>query len=419
MTAEIDPLTYRFFFLPLDVIGLEVSRKKMASLKKVKVVLLASEWSSKDGGLSTFNRELAIQLAKHPEVEVFCFLPECNQAETEVAREKHITLVQAEPIIGVEELQWLCFPPKWLQIDFVIGHGVVLGRQAQIIRENGTCKWIQFVHADSKELGMFKDYPGAVSRGEEKHQMEVKLCEMADFVVAVGPKLAEVCRSYLRYCGKDVFEFTPGIFSEFSNVVQSKVEGSIFRVLLFGRGDAEEFQLKGFDIAAKAVAKVNDAHLIFVGSARKKQDEVAARLKECNLPASRLSVRERMEIRDDLNKLFSSVDLAIMPSRTEGFGLAALEALSAGLPILVSGNSGLGKALGEVKFGSFFVVPSEDAETWAQEIGKVKAKSRGIRLRESKSLLKKYEKKYKWQDQTRDLIKKMMAIRNGRQFNFF
>ena len=126
-----------------------------------------------------------------------------------------------------------------------------------------------------------------------------------------------------------------------------------------------------------------------------------------------------MEIRDDLNKLFSSVDLAIMPSRTEGFGLAALEALSAGLPILVSGNSGFGKALAEVTFGSSCVVPSEDAEKWAQEIDKVKAKKRATRLDESKSLLKNYAKKYKWQDQTRDLIEKMMAIRNGKQFNFF
>ena len=390
----------------------------MASLKKVKVALLASEWNSKHGGLSTFNRELAIQLAKHPEVEVFFFLPKCDQAETEAAKEKHITLVQAEPIIGVDELQWLCHPPKWLQIDFVIGHGVVL---AQIIRKNGTCKWIQFVHTDPEELGMFKDYPDAVLTGEKKHQTEVKLCEMADFVVAVGPKLAEAYRSYLRYCGKDqdVFELTPGIFSEFSNVVQSKNEGGIFRVLSFGRGDAEDFILKGFDIAAKAVAKVNDAHLIFVGAASKKQDEVAARLKECNLPADRLRVRAYMEIRDDLNKLFTGVDLAIMPSRTEGFGLAALEALSAGLPILVSGNSGLGKALGEVEFGSSCVVPPDDAEKWAEEIGKVKAKPRGIRLGESKSLIKNYEKKYEWEDQTGDLIKKMMAIRNGRRFNFF
>ena len=393
----------------------------MASLNKVKVVLLASEWNSKQGGLSTFNRELAIHLAKHPKVEVFFFLPRCDRAEMQAAKKKQITLVEAEPIIGLSELQWLCHPPKWLQIDFVIGHGVVLGSQAQIIRKNGTCKWIQFVHTDPEELGMFKDYPDAVSKGEEKHKDEVKLCEMADVVVAVGPKLAEACRSYLRYCGKDqdVFELTPGVFSEFSKVVQSDTEGSIFRVLSFGRGDAEDFHLKGFDIAAKAVAKVNDAHLIFVGATGKKQDEVAARLKKCHLTASRLRVKAYMEIRDDLNKLFSSVDLAIMPSRTEGFGLAALEALSAGLPILVSGNSGFGKALAEVTFGSSCVVPSEDAEKWAQEIDKVKAKKRATRLDESKSLLKNYAKKYKWQDQTRDLIEKMMAIRNGKQFNFF
>ena len=393
----------------------------MASLNKVKVVLLASEWNSKHGGLSTFNRELAIHLAKHPKVEVFFFLPKCDRAEMQAAKKKQITLVEAEPIIGLSELQWLCHPPKWLQIDFVIGHGVVLGSQAQIIRKNSTCKWIQFVHTDPEELGMFKDYPDAVSKGEEKHKDEVKLCEMADVVVAVGPKLAEACRSYLRYCKKDqdVVEITPGIFSEFSKVVQSNTEGSIFRVLSFGRGDAEDFHLKGFDIAAKAVAKVNDTHLIFVGATSKKQDEVAARLKKCHLTASRLRVKAYMEIRDDLNKLFSSVDLAIMPSRTEGFGLAALEALSAGLPILVSGNSGFGKALAEVTFGSSCVVPSEDAEKWALEIDKVKAKKRATRLDESKSLLKNYAKKYKWQDQTRDLIEKMMAIRNGRQFNLF
>ena len=133
----------------------------------------------------------------------------------------------------------------------------------------------------------------AVSRGAEKHQTEVKLCEMADFVVAVGPKLAEVYRSYLRHCGKDrdVFELTPGIFSEFSNVLQSTQEEGKFRVLSFGHGDGEDFHLKGFDFAAKAVANLNNAHLIFAGAASKEQDEVAERLKKCDLPPSRLRVR--------------------------------------------------------------------------------------------------------------------------------
>ena len=42
-----------------------------------------------------------------------------------------------------------------------------------------------------------------------------------------------------------------------------------------------------------------------------------------------------------------------MPSRTEGFGLTGLEAMSAGLPVLVSSNSGTGKALRSAAFGFF------------------------------------------------------------------
>ena len=47
--------------------------------------------------------------------------------------------------------------------------------------------------------------------------------------------------------------------------------------------------------------------------------------------------------RDQLLQEFYGADLVIIPSRVEGFGLTALEALSAGLAVLVSHNSGLGK----------------------------------------------------------------------------
>ena len=53
-----------------------------------------------------------------------------------------------------------------------------------------------------------------------------------------------------------------------------------------------------------------------------------------------------MKDRESLKRVLCEVDLAIMPSGTEGFGLTGPEALSAGLPVLVSGNSGFG----EVKF---------------------------------------------------------------------
>ena len=41
---------------------------------KVKVTILASEWGSSKEELSILNRELAIQLAKCPEVEITVFL---------------------------------------------------------------------------------------------------------------------------------------------------------------------------------------------------------------------------------------------------------------------------------------------------------------------------------------------------------
>ena len=57
-------------------------------------------------------------------------------------------------------------------------------------------------------------------------------------------------------------------------------------------------------------------------------------------------MRSYLDSREDLKKLFCEVDLVLMPSRTDGFGLTGLEALSAGLPVIISKNSGFGEALG-------------------------------------------------------------------------
>ena len=95
-----------------------------------------------------------------------------------------------------------------------------LGRQTQVIRDSHKCKWVQVVHTDPEELRMFKSCENPILKGEEKHNVEVEVCEMADFVVRVGPKLSEAFRSYLRWCVKDkaVLDFIPGVFEEFKSV---------------------------------------------------------------------------------------------------------------------------------------------------------------------------------------------------------
>ncbi|CAH3159795.1 unnamed protein product, partial [Porites evermanni] len=379
--------------------------------RKVQVTILASEWGSSKGGLSTINRELAIQLAKCPEVEITFFLPICSQKDKKLALKHNVKIVEATPMPGFESLDWLFFPPDDLQIDIIVGHGVKLGIVALNIKRSERCKWVQVVHTDPEELGMFKNYSDPISKGEIKHTTEVKLCKMADHVVGVGWKLSEAFRSYLRSFKNDdnVVDFTPGVFEEFAAVKQAPSERQQRTVLVFGRGDAEDFELKGLDIAGKAVAALQDTRLLFVGARDGKHEEISERLTECGVPARRLRVRGFVEDRESLSRLFQEVDLVVMPSRTEGFGLTGLEALSAGVPVLVSSNSGFGEALCSVPFGSSFVVNSDDPNVWTAKIMKIWAKDRKSRLKEAETLRHSYEKKYNWARQMKDLVAKMIT----------
>ncbi|XP_068687979.1 D-inositol 3-phosphate glycosyltransferase-like [Montipora foliosa] len=388
-----------------------------APSRKLKVTLLSSEWKSTKGGLSTINRELAIQLAKHQNVEVSMYLPECSEEDVTIAGKNHVKLLQAKELIGYEPIEWLSSAPENHEMDYVIGHGLILGRQVQLIQKQLTCKWVQVVHTAPEDLGMFKGYANAISRAEKKHKAELLLCESADQVVAVGPKLADEYKCYLRYSKRDqsVFVLTPSIFSEFSVVQQAAEERDKFRVLVFGRGDNEDFELKGYDIAAKAFSKLKKKpyQLIFVGAPLGKEEEVADKLCQHGIARKQLKVRPFKESRENLVRLFCEVDLCIMPSRTEGFGLAALEALSAGLPILVSGNSGLGDALQNVPHGSSCVVNSEDPREWADAIKRVRKKRRDVRLKETKDLCIQYAEEYRWEKQCGELVGRMLDSISG------
>ena len=388
----------------------------------MRVTLLASEWSSSKGGLSTINRQLALLLAQHMQVEVTVLVPQfaCSEEERRVARSHNIAIREAERRPGYDSLEWLSFPPRDLAIDIVLGHGGKLGKQAQVIRESHSCKWVQVVHTASEELGMHKNYSKAISKGEEKHRTEVDLCKLANLVVAIGPKLKEAYSAYLGSCKEhqDVIQLTPGIFSEFSVVRKTTNESKKFRVLTFGRGDLEDFSLKGYDIAASAIVELKDSSylLLFVGAPDGKEEEVANNLLQCGISKDQLVVRKFVQSKERLKELFCEVDLAIMPSRTEGFGLTALEALSAGLPILVSGNSGFGDALRSLPLGKSFVVESADPKEWAKAITAVRLKDRAERLQEIERLRTCYEDTFSWEKQCEALVQKMWGMVHGKTF---
>jgi len=371
---------------------------------------LASEWKSSKGGLSTVNRELAKNLAKDRNVSVSFFVPKCTDEDKRAASIHDVRILEAKERPGYEPLESLAFPPKELDIDFIIGHGVILGKQGQIIRESHNCKWMQVVHTAPDELAMYKTYSDAIPKGEKKQWNELRLCQKADLVVGVGPKLQEFYSAQLTSCGKDVYNFTPGIFTELPTLKVPSQVGKKFRMLVFGRGDHEDFELKGFDIAAQAVAKLNDRsyHLTFVGAPSGSETRVTNELLKQGLDRSQLIVKGYLEDRDDLTTLLFASNLAIVPSRTEGFGLTALEALSVGLPFLVSQNSGFGEAIQEI--GPSFVVDSEVPEHWAEAIKGVRQKGSEAALRECRELRARYAEKYSWETQCHNLVKMMQNV---------
>ncbi|XP_022809377.1 sacsin-like [Stylophora pistillata] len=168
--------------------------------------------------------------------------------------------------------------------------------------------------------------------------------------------------------------------------------------------------LNGFDIAAGAVAKLSNCHLVFISAVDVKLEDTKHRLLECGISPNKLKLRSLFDCQESLERELLEADLAVMPSRTEGFGVIGLQALSAGLPILVGRNSGLGEALMKVSFGSYFVVDSNDPEVWAKAIKNIHNKERATRLRECEVLRGFYQETYSWEEQIKSLIEKLISI---------
>ena len=115
----------------------------------------------KKNGLSTLNRDLAIQLSEHAKADVSLLVPEgaCEFQEIKEASSFGITVVEAKILEAYDRLEWLSTPPKDHNMEIVFGHGVKLGRQVQFIRDSArfaNCTRLQVVHTAPEDLGRRK-----------------------------------------------------------------------------------------------------------------------------------------------------------------------------------------------------------------------------------------------------------------------
>ena len=386
--------------------------------RPVRVLVVADEWFPARGGLSTFNSKLCVALARQ-EADVRVMVETATPDERTDAAQYGVRLIDvAQPGLSTDAA--LSVPPVFTDgfvPDLVIGHGRVTGPPAKALVERyfKNAERLHFLHVEPDQAEAHKPHAEGdlAARAESRTDLELGLCRGALHPMPVGPRLERALWPHLRTPEyQDLatpVRIDPG-FDGGTPVTPPRL-AEIPQILLLGRlADAD---LKGLDIAARALGKASSRadgpgswHLFVRGVPDDESAELAVQVEKW-LANSAVDVIPRRysadprRIRNDLAR----ASLVLMPSRAEAFGLAGAEAIACGVPVLVSGRSGLGMLLRAhgSPAAARAVVDVEatrggrkaDIETWAQAIYSV-VRNPQAAFRDADDLRKEMAARYTW-----------------------
>lgn len=395
-------------------------------IRPVRVFIVAQEWCSAHGGLATMNRSLSIALAAAG-ASVVCLMPEVRREDYEDAAAHDVILIEARPVPGGTAQQAMLrkpvLPHGW-RPNLVIGHGRVTGPEALGLTQDffGEAKRLQVVHVAPDEIEWWKEgrTDDAGVRAQARTELELDLAVSAHRTVAVGPRLhARMRRDLSVHDGvPEPVRLDPGFDHTDLDVVRTPPPGGPDQVLLMGR--IEDYEIKGVGLAAQALAHAMrlrgpaapKIELLVRGAPPGESAALRERLIiELGDAAMQVTVRpfttDQSALRHDLLR----ASLLLMPSSAEGYGLVGLEGITAGTPVLLSGQSGLGQSLSGVVYpagatGPVVPVtsdPTEDADRWGHRIAAV-LEDRDAAFRRADWLKRELAAKWTWKSAAEDLL---------------
>jgi glycosyltransferase involved in cell wall biosynthesis len=144
----------------------------------------------------------------------------------------------------------------------------------------------------------------------------------------------------------------PGVDARFARIVRRPRERPLALVV----GTVE--RRKNLIRAIETIAALPRIELVAVGPPTDYLDEVRRRIDQLGV-GSRVALRGYVT-RDELDELYATATVALVPSRYEGFGYAVAEALCAGLPVIAARGSSLVEVAGD----EAVLVDPDDADGW-------------------------------------------------------
>jgi glycosyltransferase involved in cell wall biosynthesis len=337
------------------------------------IIAFATQWGSKYGGINTFNTDFlsAFGYAYHAHVQVICIVTDADDHEIEAAKKTHVTLVKLpykpkdkvfaenQATAAVDELnkQSIQFEPAstvWLGHDRISGNAAIHAAKLAGGRS-------ALIHHMSYDL--YEAFAENSKLAYSKQQEQKALFKQADALLAVGPLLRDALTDLVNGNAKPVHMIIPGLAE-----ITPKPTPNFFTAFLSGRLDEGAAKIKqghlGVAAFATAVKEANassapkslvsNAKMVLRGVDFESSQQYGKDQTQTN-PESDLNVfaedyagqvinlhalpytQDREELYDNL----SAASVALMPSWHEGFGLVAWEAIAAGVPVIVSQNSGV------------------------------------------------------------------------------
>jgi glycosyltransferase involved in cell wall biosynthesis len=263
--------------------------------------------------------------------------------------------------VPVAVLNYLWHRAEWPPVEWLAGDvDVVLAAHPLLIPARRAAQMVT-IH----DL-FFLDHP-ELTRGEIKRDYAALVADdarRADAVVTSTPRTQRLITERLGVPAERVYCCPPGAptWQTLGRGPNVPDEGY---VLLLGTLEARKNVGVILDAFTTLADRGSTARLRMAGSATPDAADWLARATQ--EPLARCVEYVGYVTDDQRERLYSGARALVLPSLDEGFGLTALEAMSAGVPVLASNRGSLPDVVGT---GGLLLEPS-DAEAWASAIDRV------------------------------------------------
>ncbi|XP_019640556.1 PREDICTED: uncharacterized protein LOC109482313 [Branchiostoma belcheri] len=325
------------------------------------VLLVHTEYGSSQDETSPLNQQVVdILKERESDIPVLMTVLKANEEDIQNAKRDGVELLL--PTLDPDDPSRTDPSPNWLTFDHlskyqnlpprvrsIVGQSDVTSRAAVRIKQErypaSDARVVLFTTDIPEDTEYYKGDEKAMGIGKKEDSI-LEDAQEADVVFSLGNKIFDHFENQFRAIPASKrpqhVKFVPRPSKIFEDAEAEYKGTETMVVLSIGRVKGVE-KLKGYDLAVESLSLVAERMKVKFRAMGVDEDDIETRKailkhrKSANLQITLLPYGSQK----DIYKEMMQAHLVLMPSRAEPFGLVGLEAIAAGVPVLVSSKSGL------------------------------------------------------------------------------